>query len=577
MNNLKMATTAILTAALLLVSMPPVFATAPPPVTNADRAATLRDLGLYMGQDASDPRVGLESALTTQDSLIFLARLFGYDETSSRLTEEETAAALARFDDAASISDYARNIVAYSTANGILQGVRNGDSLFLGARDTVTAARFATFMLRQMGYTVANYLESPHTLAETQGYQFQSAVSGELTRDVAVGMMYGALTAEKADGRTVLIDIAGDDADFMERAARLGLLMPDQGQATPSENDRPRRTDYPGIDGQSFVIAEKGMLYIVYSKAMNEAQMLDPANYQISIDQGISYMPLGADDTITRLDERSVQIYVRELEDMNKTAIRLYAKVEPIRDAEGRKLYNLNGTYTAVILDLQEAQIEVAQLVAKDRIKVLFNRIMESIPLHDIALANLTTWDSIRVADCESTIVNSDDVTETVLILDHELATDGTDEDGARIKITGVLAPYPPFAWGDELREEYSISIDDETAPETVLWDHDDDDATEEIAKAIGSLTFGTITLYFSEDIDETTLTPATFSGPDYTVTSLEALAGTKRVILNIQADPGLSPDDITVMQDSDLYDLAGNVLEAGTTWAVTQREPMGT
>ena len=577
MNNLKMATTAILTAALLLVSMTPAFATAPPPVTNADRAATLRDLGLYSGQDASDPRIGLESALTTQDSLIFLARLFGYYDASSRLTEDETAAALAKFDDASSIAEYARNVVAYSAVNGIIQGSNLGDRFYVGARDTVTAARFATFMLRQMGYTVPNYLESPLTLAETEGNQFRSAIHGELTRDVAVGMMYGALTTEKADGRTVILDIAGDDADFMERAARLGLLMPDQGQTTPSENDRPRRTDYPGIDGQSFVIAEKGMLYIVYSKAMNEAQMLDPANYQISIDQGISYMPLGADDTITRLDERSVQIYVRELEDMNKTAIRLYAKVEPIRDAEGRKLYNLNGTYTAVILDLQEAQIEAAQLVAKDRIKVLFNKIMESIPLDDIALANLTTWDSIRVADCESTIVNSDDVTETVLILDHELATDGTDEDGARIKITGVLAPYPPFAWGDELREEYSISIDDETAPETVLWDHDDDAATEEIAKAIGSLTLGTITLYFSEDIDEATLTAATFSGPDYTVTSLEALAGTKRVILNIQADPGLSPDDITVMQDSDIYDLAGNVLEAGTTWAVTLREPMGT
>ena len=77
MRNLRKITAAVLAAALVLTSVPAAFAADPATLANADKAVTLRDLGLYSGQDANDPRVGLDSTLTTQDSLIFLAKLFG--------------------------------------------------------------------------------------------------------------------------------------------------------------------------------------------------------------------------------------------------------------------------------------------------------------------------------------------------------------------------------------------------------------------------------------------------------------------------------------------------------------------
>lgn len=102
----------------------------------------------------------------------------------------------------------------------------DGQRFFVGAKDTVTAARFATFMLKQMGYTVADYKASVAKLAETKGSNVDATVTGDLTRDAAVGVMYGALTAEKASGKTVIADIIGDDADLKAKAEKLGLLVP---------------------------------------------------------------------------------------------------------------------------------------------------------------------------------------------------------------------------------------------------------------------------------------------------------------------------------------------------------------
>jgi len=225
MRNLRKLTAAVLAVALVLTSMTAVFAADAATVANADNAVTLKDLGLYSGQDANDPKVGLENALTTQDSLIFLAKLFGYFETASALTDDEVAEDLAKFDDAADISNYAKNVVAYSAANGILSGSPDGDKLFVGAKDTVTAARFATFMLKQMDYTVADYKESVAELAETKGSKVEATITGDLTRDDAVGMMYGVLTAEKASGNTVIVDIVGDNADLKAKAEKLGLIV----------------------------------------------------------------------------------------------------------------------------------------------------------------------------------------------------------------------------------------------------------------------------------------------------------------------------------------------------------------
>ncbi len=223
-RNLKRLTAIVIAVALVLTSMTVVFSADAPTIANADKAVTLKDLGLYAGQAEDDPTKGLENRLTTQDSLILLAKLFGYSDTANKLKADEVTGALAKFDDAASISDYAKNVVAYSAANGILSGSTKGGQLFVGAKDTVTAARFATFMLKQMGHSVDDYRKSVAQLAETKGSKVDAALTGDLTRDTAVGVMYGALTAENASGRPVIADIVVDNADLKAKAEKLGLL-----------------------------------------------------------------------------------------------------------------------------------------------------------------------------------------------------------------------------------------------------------------------------------------------------------------------------------------------------------------
>lgn len=224
MRNLRKLTAVIIVIALVLTSMTAAFAATTTPV-NADKAATLKDLGLYAGTDDNDVSAGLDGALTTQDSLVFLAKLFGYKAAADELTADEVTKALAKFADAKDIASYARNVVAYSAINGILSGSTKDGKFYVGAKDTVTAARFATFMLKQMGYVVPSFTEAVAQIAEVDGSAVSASEAGDLTRDIAVGIMYGALTAEKASGATVIADIVGTDEALKAIALKAGLLV----------------------------------------------------------------------------------------------------------------------------------------------------------------------------------------------------------------------------------------------------------------------------------------------------------------------------------------------------------------
>ncbi len=292
MRNLKRLSAAVLIVALVLTSMTAVFAADSATLANADNAMTLKDLGLYSGQDANDPKVGLENALTTQDSLIFLSKLFGYNDAANALSADQVAEALAKFDDAASISDYAKNVVAYSATNSILSGMTDGQRFFVGAEDTVTAARFATFMLKQMGYTVADYKASVAKLAETKGSKVDATVTGDLTRDAAVGVMYGALTAEKASGKTVIADIVGDNADLKAKAEKLGLLI------------NPVTAD---VAVESVKALNCKQIQVVFNQEMDRDSVETEEFYEI-LDKGENKVELGDDSASLDSDKKTVTI-----------------------------------------------------------------------------------------------------------------------------------------------------------------------------------------------------------------------------------------------------------------------------
>ena len=996
MRRLRKFTVAVLTVALVLTSMTTVFAADPSPtVENADKAVTLKDLGLYSGQDANDPKVGLEDALTTQDSLIFLSKLFGYYDDANALAADEVAEALVKFDDAASISDYAKNVVGYSAANGILSGSTNDGKFFVGAKDTVTAERFATFMLRQMDYTVADYRQSVAKLAETKGSKVDATLTGDLTRDDAVAIMYGALTAEKASGKTVLTDIVGDNADLKAKAIKAGLIadpnsassdgspgfklevvsvkalnpkqleiefnaimdensvqdkanykikdkgtdektltntscklgddkktvtitldgtvqdcltnsskaivivsknimtaskknlgadkevavevvdgleptvkevkatgekniqitfsepvyeggnntktlhgsnfkvvsgtyeylvqkaelnldvinlelgtsliegpitvtvnnagllgnviqdysgckvfngdhkfdyvkdtsvsvvtvksangnkvvlkfskpvkgskiklyhtaknvkdykaevttngyvdeitftfdnllpngtvklfmvnseaegekiidrygirVPDQtltyevvrdttapaiiyckeykdesikiafdeeldtevatspdsyevkrlldnkkipltavinnsrnsvelkfdpklednteyqlsiknrmdiyGNKDTSEfkytfttrdNKAPEVNDKEKSDERCYAIAEKGMIFIIYSEPMIEEQMLNPENYWVSIDGGANYKELGKDDTITKVNDRKVQIYVKELEGKHDSNINV--KIWSIMDLANKHLYGRIDPYIVKIIDSDNVYIEEAQLIAKDKIKIVFNKEMEQFYWRDIVLTHLTTPDAINIVG-NGDLTTHDGKSEVELSLDKELATDVTDGGGARIGITTSDTPKSVSVSGSKLKANYDkVPLDDKVAPEIVWWDHDNDQSTDDIAKILVDVDIveqvwrRSITIFFSEDISEDSkespLTVDTFSVDGFTIKSISAPMGTKTVVLTVVPNNDNISGEPTVTQNSPIEDADGNVLAEGSIWS---------
>ena len=999
MRRLRKFTVAVLTVALVLTSMTTVFAADPSPtVENADKAVTLKDLGLYSGQDVNDPTVGLQDALTTQDSLIFLSKLFGYYDDANALAADEVAEALVKFDDAASISDYAKNVVGYSAANGILSGSTNDGKFFVGAKDTVTAERFATFMLRQMDYTVADYRQSVAKLAETKGSKVDATLTGDLTRDDAVGVMYGALTAEKASGKTVIEDIIGDNADLKAKAEKHGLIVdsvtessrssestessrssevelevvsvkalnlkqieikfnaemdrnsvqdkanykikdkgtdektltntscklgddkktvtitldhtvqdcltnsskaivivsknimtaskknlgadkevavevvdgleptvkevkatgekniqitfsepvyeggnntktlhgsnfkvvsgtyeylvqkaelnldvinlelgtsliegpitvtvnnagllgnviqdysgykvfkgdhkfdyvkdtsvsvvtvksangnkvvlefskpvkgskiklyhtaknvkdykaevttngyvdeitftfdnllpngtvklfmvnseaegekiidrygirvPDQtltyevvrdttapaiiyckeykdesikiafdeeldtevatspdsyevkrlldnkkrpltavindsrnsvelkfdpklednteyqlsiknrmdiyGNKDTSEfkytfttrdNKAPEVNDKEKSDERCYAIAEKGMIFIIYSEPMIEEQMLNPENYWVSIDGGANYKELGKDDTITKVNDRKVQIYVKDLEGKHDSNINV--KIAAIMDLANKRLYGDILPYIVKIIDSDNVYIEEAQLIAKNKIKVVFNKEMEQFNRSDIVLTHLTTPGAINIVG-NGDLTTNDGKSEVELFLDKELATDVTDGGGARIGITTSDTPKSVSVSGSKLKANCDKTLDDKVAPEIVWWDHDNDQSTDDIAKILVDLDSitqgrtGSFTIFFSEDIKESSLTVDTFSVDGFTITGISATRGTKTVVLTVEANYNQISDEPTVTQNSPIEDVVGNVLVKGLKWS---------
>ena len=672
-RRLRKFTVAVLTVALMLTSMTTVFAADPSPtVANADKAVTLKDLGLYAGQDANDPKIGLENALTTQDSLIFLSKLFGYNEAANALTDDQVAERLAKFDDAASVSDYAKKVVAYSATNNILSGSTRDGKLFVGAKDTATAERFATFMLRQMGYSVADYRKSVAQLAETNGSNVDATLTGDLTRDAAVGVMFGALTAEKASGKTVIADIVGDNDGLRAKAEKAGLITapdtkssgggsegirsvsvnknesikikfneeldievatsPDSyevkrlsdnkeipltpviddsrssvelkfnsklidnteyqllikhykdiyGNKNKSEfkytfitgdNTAPEVNDKEDSDERCYVIAEKGLIFIIFSEPMIESQMLDKTNYMVSID-GNAYFDLDDDDKLTKVNNRKIQMYVKELEGKKDSNINV--KVAPIMDLANKRLYGKVDAYIVKFINPDNVYIKEAQLIAKNKIKIVFNKEMEQFNMNDIVLTNLTTPSAINIVD-SGDLRTEDGKSEVDLYLDKELATDVTDEGGARVGISTIASPSSVSVSGGKLMANYDKApLDDKVAPEFVKILVHGDIASPDVYGSdyiVPEGTTGSITIYFSEDIKQSSLSKDTFYVDGFTITGILAPSGTKTVVLTVEANADDTSVNTTVTQESPIEDVADNALAKGWEWIVTFRE----
>lgn len=430
MRNLKNLSAAVLVVALVLTSMTAVFAADEATVANADKALTLKDMGLYSGQDANDPKVGLVDALTTQDSLIFLAKLFGYFETASALIDDEVAEDLAKFDDAASISEYAKKVVAYSAANGILSGSTQDGKFFVGAKDTVTAARFATFMLKQMGYSVADYKESVAKLAETKGSKVDATVTGDLTRDAAVGVMYGALTAEKASGKKVIEDIVGDNADLRKKAERIGLIDP------PPTSD---------VAVESVKALNCKQIEIVFNQEMDRDLVESEDYYEIK-DKGDKIIELGDNSASLDSDNKTVIITLdKKVADMLTNSTEATVKIKRNIKTKNNKRLDKDAVFENVaVQDGLIPTVTKAEATGEKNIRITFSE-----PVYDkgddnsIAEANFKVVSGtyeyyVQKATLNNNVINL--VVGTELVegpIDVTVNNAGTSDDNAIVDYAG--------------------------------------------------------------------------------------------------------------------------------------------
>ena len=198
--------------------------------TYSDQANTLHDLGLYNGisQTEFDPDLG--TALDRQTGVVMLLRLFGLEGDAHEMSDEDAAAALAKFSDADEVSAYSKKAVAYAVENGILNGRPDGSISGAGA---LGSKAYCTMILRQLGFADADYNNAPAELAEKGGLTAEEAqkfADKELIKDDLVGISFGALSATDKDGKMVIEKLV--DAGVVEEDKAVGHgLMNDQVEA----------------------------------------------------------------------------------------------------------------------------------------------------------------------------------------------------------------------------------------------------------------------------------------------------------------------------------------------------------
>ena len=96
MRNLKKVLAVILTVAMLASLMVPAFAA----VSNLEEAKKLQAIGLFAGGEAD---LKLDEDVTRIQGLTFAIRAAGKEDEALAMTDEEVAAELAKFNDAADI------------------------------------------------------------------------------------------------------------------------------------------------------------------------------------------------------------------------------------------------------------------------------------------------------------------------------------------------------------------------------------------------------------------------------------------------------------------------------------------
>lgn len=219
MRNLKKLFAVIVAICIIFTFAVPAFAAE---AKYSSEAATLNTLHLYDGISTSTFVPDLGTAVDRQTSIALLVKVLGKKDAALAMAAADVDAALATFTDAKDVAIWAKPYMAYAIKNGLTNGT---SATTLSPKAAVTGNMFATFILRNLGYTVDNFnyglatLQSKGGLTPVQASDFNK----NLIKDDIVGIAYGALQAADATNKKLVENLIAAKVFTEEEAVKAGV------------------------------------------------------------------------------------------------------------------------------------------------------------------------------------------------------------------------------------------------------------------------------------------------------------------------------------------------------------------
>jgi hypothetical protein len=286
MRNLKKLLAVIMAVAMLASIMVPALA-----ADYDDDAQKLYNLGLFKGSSGSSYQPDLDGKLTREQGLTLMIRAMGKDEEALGMSEAEINEQLAKVEDAADITDWARPYVAYAVKNGLTKGIGGATppNIKFGAQLDLSGKEFINFMLYAMGYTDAwdIVLDKAVEIGMlTAGEAVKFGSMDVIIRDVAIGIMAGSMGGTTAAGITLAQALVEAGVVTEEDMVEAGYMDP---IVTP--------TPEPVVLTAEAYADNLIQVYVVYSEQVDEETAEDLDNYDLE-DQDIESAEL-QDDGVT--------------------------------------------------------------------------------------------------------------------------------------------------------------------------------------------------------------------------------------------------------------------------------------
>ncbi len=315
-----------------------------------------------------------------------------------------------------------------------------------------------------------------------------------------------------------------------------------------------------------------GKIYLTFSEAMNEAQMVDKSNYAVDKTSSGAFGTLGDDDKVTKISDKRVLI---EIKGSITTPI---VRIAAISDLAGKKIGGATLYATEGPIAAETVAVKSADLIAKNKIKITFStelRIFanDEFSLVDSVGAAFTT--PVSIAAVESQTTNSDGLTEVVVVLDKDVGTDAKYlNSGIKIKTAATInntksVSDTPIGAGVTT----SFAVSDKVAPEVLknIKDSDNNDVAN-VVSSLGTTAYAkdtpvTITISFSEIIKPESVSSLSFTVAGYNVDTITVAPNSNLVVITAKAAEANTTGKPNVTQVYNITDANGNVFASGTTW----------